>query len=43
MRYNMPFDLYEDWKQLYFEKDLLENTVKELKEKTNENHTMRND
>jgi hypothetical protein len=35
MRYNMPFDLYEDWKQLYFEKELLENIVKELKEKTN--------
>lgn len=32
MTYNLPFDLYEDWKELMFAKELSENIVKELKE-----------
>lgn len=32
MVYILPPDLYEDWKDLYFTKELLENIVKELKE-----------
>lgn len=32
MIYVLPFDLYEDWKELMFAKELSENIVKELKE-----------
>ena len=32
MVYKLPIDLYEDWKELMFAKELLENIVKELKE-----------
>lgn len=43
MTYVLPPDLYEDWKELYFTKELTENIVKQLKEQTvkgteNENH-----
>lgn len=31
MTYILPPDLYEDWKELYFAKELLQNIVKELK------------
>lgn len=31
MIYVMPFDLYEDWKELMFAKEVSENIVKELK------------
>ena len=36
MVYVLPIDLYEDWKDLYYTKELFENIVKELKEQTNE-------
>lgn len=32
MVYELPFDLYKDWKDLMFTKELSENIVKELKE-----------
>lgn len=32
MIYVLPFDLYEDWKELMFAKEVNENIVKELKE-----------
>lgn len=32
MTYVLPFDLYEDWKELMFMNELLVNFVKELKE-----------
>ena len=32
MIYELPFDLYEDWKALTYTKELFENIVKELKE-----------
>lgn len=32
MRYVLPLDLYEDWKELMFAKEVCENIVKELKE-----------
>ena len=35
MTYILPPDLYEDWKNLYFAKELLENIVKELKDSEN--------
>ena len=34
MIYVLPFDLYEDWKQLMFAKEVSKNIVKELKEQT---------
>lgn len=32
MIYVLPFDIYEDWKELMFAKEVSENIVKELKE-----------
>ena len=32
MVYELPFDLYKDWKDLTYTKELFENIVKELKE-----------
>lgn len=32
MIYVLPFELYEDWKELMFAKEVSENIVKELKE-----------
>lgn len=32
MTFVLPFDLYEDWKELIFAKEVTENIVKELKE-----------
>ena len=31
MIYILPFDLYEDWKELMFAKEVAENIVEELK------------
>ena len=31
MIYVLPFDLYEDWKELMFAKEVAENIVEELK------------
>lgn len=31
MKYVLPFDLYEDWKELMFAKEVAENIVEELK------------
>lgn len=31
MIYVLPFDLYNDWKELMFAKEVAENIVKELK------------
>lgn len=32
MTYELPIDLYKDWKDLAYAKELFENIVKELKE-----------
>lgn len=32
MTYELPLDLYQDWKDLTYTKELFENIVKELKE-----------
>ena len=32
MVYELPIDLYKDWKDLIYTKELFENIVKELKE-----------
>lgn len=34
MDYVIPFDLYKDWKDLMYTKELFENIVKELKDYT---------
>ena len=35
MVYELPIDLYKDWKDLAYTKELFENIVKELKEQVN--------
>lgn len=32
MKYNLPWELYSDWVELTFTKELLKNIVEELKE-----------
>lgn len=34
--YELPIDLYKDWKDLIYTKELFENIVKELKEQMKE-------
>ena len=36
MVYELPIDLYKDWKDLTYTKELFENIVKELKKKNTE-------
>ena len=36
MVYELPIDLYKDWKDLAYTKELFENIVKELKEQIKE-------
>ena len=35
MVYELPIDLYKDWKDLTYTKELFENIVKELKKQIN--------
>jgi hypothetical protein len=35
MEYEVPFDLYEDWKELMYKKVLYLNIVEELKKRMN--------
>lgn len=39
MVYELPIDLYKDWKDLAYTKELFENIVKELKEQINKKQT----
>ena len=39
MVYELPIDLYKDWKDLAYTKELFENIVKELKEQINKEQT----
>lgn len=32
MKYNLPWELYNDWMELTYSKELLKNIVEELKE-----------
>ena len=38
MVYKLPIDLYQDWKDLMYTKELFENIVEELKEQANKDH-----
>ena len=40
MVYELPMDLYKDWKDLMYTKELFEGIVKELKEHTKNNLKM---
>lgn len=40
MVYELPIDLYKDWKDLMYTKELFESVVKELKEHTKNNLKM---